>query len=186
MSQLNCSTDEFVAMQQYLSKINVFLVFVVRALGIKIKYGPHLSLEMQILAFKEEIDKNQKEIYEFCDKAFKLFGWSIALGVASKFWKSTIFVSFLIVTIILGFALLVYIIVLSTKLAYYISEKIGKKNVNPKITAALMVFMITIFVFLLPNIFIVALGKLNRAQACSIYNKSSPNIPPECRKLVRL
>lgn len=79
-----------------------------------------------------------------------------------------------------------YIVIISFYSAYYIARKLGKLGANSVVVFVTVMLVLCICAGALPRVFVVSLGKIVRAQACSMYHKNSLNIPPECRKFVRL
>jgi len=148
-------------------------------------YGPPPTMEMRANLNMEEVKIFHQNIYNFCDKLFKFFGWCIAVGISIVLWKSTNFGLFIITSIILLFALLTYVISCCIFAFSYIIAKLSEKTTS-KITILSTAFLLFVVVgVLVSGAFFAGMNRLVRAQDCSMYNKESVSIPERCRKFVR-
>jgi len=172
--------------QESVALITKTLANIRALLRIKPRYGSLPSLEMMMEKLKGEMGVHLKKIYDLCDKLFKFFSWSIAIGIACILWESTRSIIFAVVMGAMVIALTVYLIVISFYPLYYITTRINKFGVNTKVAYATFLIALSICAVEVPRVFVVAVEKLIRVQACSTYHKESPNIPPKCREFVRL
>lgn len=149
-------------------------------------YGPTLPMEMRFVNGKKEVEDFIKKIYGVCDGIFKFFSWCVGIAVVVVLWRNTHFGVFIVVIIVMITTLLAYTIAVSIYPAIYIAERLSKLGVNSKIVFTVLMALIIVSSLVVPRVFSAGLGRMVRAQSCSMYHKDSPNIPSECRKYVKL
>lgn len=149
-------------------------------------YGPTLPIRMRFLNGREELEEITKKVNNACDKIFKFFSWCLALAVAVTLWKSTHFGLFIIISFVMMAGLFAYTFIVAIHPAVYVADKASKIGANDKVVFAIFMILVIALTSIVPQVFVAGLGKLVRAQSCSMYHKNSPDIPSECRKFVRL